>query len=175
MSTKQFAEMTDADAESFMPVPEIQPVRAKMAQIVGSKTVIDIGCGRGDEVEALFDQHTYFGIDCSASLVRMARARNPGFRFALMAAQGVQGHWDYAIIKAVLEHVPREEAVAIYDHARTLCDTLLVAWHTEPGIENLTWYDGELGRMQQNRHDRSLFGGSVTREVCGKHVLWTVV
>lgn len=172
MTTAQFAAMTDRQAEGFM-ITEVQPVRARLAQIVGRKTVVDIGCGKGDEVSDLFDRQTYLGIDCSPALVRIARRNNPGYRFEV--ATNLRGHWDYAIIKSVLEHLPPAEAVALYDLARTVCDTLLVAWHTEPGRERLYWYQGELGQMMQHRHDRGAFSGTITRETCGKHAIWTVV
>lgn len=175
MSTAQFANMSAADADAFMAVSHVQPVRKRLAEIVGNGTIIDIGCGKGDEVSSWFDPVTYFGVDCSRELILFARERNPGYRFSTLGALDIVGHWNYAIIKAVLEHLPPYEAQAVYDHARTLCDTLLVAWHTEPGRESLAWYDGELGRMQQNRHSRNMFGGSITREVCGKHVIWQVV
>jgi SAM-dependent methyltransferase len=175
MSTEQFASMTDVDADKFMPISEIQPVRALLARMVGHGTVIDIGCGKGDEVSDLFDSSKYLGVDCSPALIRIARHRNPGFRFSATEARKVNGFWDYAIIKSVLEHIPQDEALAVYEHARTICGILLVAWHTEPGKENLAWYDGEIGRMQQNRHDRSKFSGVEHREVCGKHVVWQVI
>jgi SAM-dependent methyltransferase len=167
--------MSDVDADNFMPISEVQPVRTLLARMVGHGTVVDIGCGKGDEVSDLFDPEKYLGIDCSEALIRIARHRNPGFRFETIQGLDLNGHWDYGIIKAVLEHVPPDEAVAIYENARRVCDVLLVAWHTEPGRENLAWYDGEIGRMQQNRHDRSKFSGIEHREVCGKHVVWTVI
>lgn len=174
MSTQQFLSMSDVEADAFMSVSEIQPVRERLSKLVRG-TVIDIGCGKGDEISDWFDEHQYFGIDCSPALVRIARHRNPGYKFAALSALDCRGSWDYAIVKAVLEHLPPDEAIAVYDHARTLCETLLVAWHTEPGEERLSWYDGELGKMMQNRHDRSRFAGEISREVCGKHVIWSVV
>jgi len=175
MTTKQFTEMSREQAERFMSKPEVQPVRARLAEMVGDHYVVDIGCGKGDEVSTLFTPKQYFGIDCSAELVRIARRNNPKHKFAHMTALDLPQRYWFTIIKAVFEHLPPDEAKAIYDHVRSICDVMLVAWHTEPGKKQLTLYHGELGTMMQNRHDRNLFSGVKEREVCGKHVVWTVI
>ena len=175
MTIAQFVNMSTEQAAHFMAGKDIQPVRKRLAEIVGKHRVIDIGCGPGFEIKELFDPHTYFGIDCSRELVLIARQRNPGFAFASIDALSVEGHWDFAIVKAVLEHLPEADALAIYDHARSISDTLLVAWHTEPSMQpEYATYQGELGQMQQNRHNLRAFAGNIARERCGAHVIWHV-
>ena len=176
MTTKQFTEMSREQAERFMPTPEIQPVRKRLAEIVGQSFVIDVGCGKGDEVSTLFSPYQYYGIDCSAELIRFARINNPRHRFTHTPAMQLETQgFKFAIVKAVFEHLPPDEAVAVYNHVRSLVPIMLVAWHTEPGKEKLSTYDGELGTMMQNRHDINIFRGTIGREVCGKHVIWTVI
>lgn len=174
MSTAQFAEMSRSQAESFMAGAKPQAVRARMSQIVGPAQVIDIGCGKGEEVAWLYRPWQYLGVDCSPELVRLARQRNPGYEFLAKNALDLDGRWPFAVMKAVLEHLPPDEAVEVYEHARTVSEVLLLAWHTEPGREHLTTYDGELGTMAQNRHDRDRFEGVRSRHVVGPHVLWVV-
>lgn len=174
MSTKQFTEMTRKQAIGFMPQPEIQPVRARLAELVGDRYVVDIGCGKADEVSNLFAAEKYLGIDCSPELIRIARRNNPGYIFLRCDAMDMTSH-PCAIIKAVLEHLPPAEALTIYNHVRSITEVMYVAWHTEPGKEKLSTYDGELGVMLQNRHDRKLFHGITSTEICGKHVIWTVI
>lgn len=151
-----------------------QAVRTAMAEIVGTADVIDIGCGKGEEVSRLYEPQQYLGVDCSAELVHLAMERNPGYRFEVADALDIDGHWPFAVMKAVLEHLPPDEAVAVYEHAKSVADVLLVAWHMEPGVEHLATYEGELGTMQQNRHDRDQFQGVQSRRVVGPHVLWIV-
>jgi len=166
--------MTKGQAERFMSPAQKQPVRKRLAEIVGNGTVIDVGCGKADEVE-FFDPREYSGIDCSVELIWLAVQNHPKYKFGTINALDLEGTWDFAIIKSVLEHLTTEEALAVYNHVKTCCHLMLVVWHTEPGEEVLKTYDGELGEMMQNRHDVRLFKGVVDREVCDKHVIWTVV
>lgn len=176
MRTEIYRDMTAAEAERFMPRPEIQPVRTRLAHIVGEEDVIDIGCGKGDEIASLYEPDQYFGIDVSPELVKIAKRNNPGYRFEAMQCSEITGFYSYTIIKSVLEHLPTEEALSLYEDARFICDTLLVAWHTEPGVFECRRYTGELKSPQiQIRHPIPLFKGVEKREVCGKHVIWTVV
>ncbi len=77
----------------------------------------------------------------------------------------------------VLEHLPPGEALAVYNHARTVTGVLYVVWHTEPGATYVPrQYQGELREpMSQNIHKTSMFSGMIRREVVGKHVIWVVV
>jgi hypothetical protein len=88
----------------------------------------------------------------------------------------VGGYWPFAIIKSVLEHLPPDEAAAVYHHARTLCATLLVAWHVEPnaGVRFAKHWRELDTPIQQNRHDPKLFGHVVMREVWPPHWIWVV-
>lgn len=174
MTTKQFKDMTAAQAKAFMPKPEIQEARARAAEIVGKRMVIDLGCGKGDEVSSLYTKEQYLGVDVSPELIRLAEKQNPGYAFECCDILDVRGRWSCGVIKAVLEHLPPREAIEVYEHARGVCRELICVWHTEPGIEKLSLYQGELGEMQQNRHDRRLFRGVHERIVLDKHVIWCV-
>lgn len=178
MSTAQFAGMGPDQALAFMAGAPVQPVRTRLAGLVAGRRVIDIGCGKGEEV-GLYGPDQYLGVDCSPELIALARDRWPGYRFETVAAQELPAfmHGDRfpcGIMKAVLEHVPPDEAVAIYERARSVCEVLYVAWHWEPAEEKVTTYRGELGTMLQVRHDRARFLGMESREVVGAHVIWTV-
>lgn len=163
---------------AFMPRPEVQPVRRRMAELTYScTTVMDLGCGKGDEVGDWFDSETYIGVDCSPHLIAIAKELWPGFTFLAEDILNLTTQVDACILKAVLEHLPETEAIAVYDHARSLCRKLIVVWHTEPrnDMGEYTWYAGELGMMQQNRHRRSVFAGThISHERIGKHNLWVV-
>lgn len=177
MSTAQFAAMTRGQAEAFMPNAQRQAARRRLAELVAGRPVLDIGCGKGEEVGELYTVNQYHGLDCSAQLIEIARQRWPRYLFAVGSAQELAGDslvFPVAIMKAVLEHLPPDEAVQVYEAARRVAAVLYVAWHTEPGVERLSTYEGELGTMLQHRHDRSRFAGVTEREVCGPHVIWTV-
>jgi SAM-dependent methyltransferase len=178
MSIRQFANMTWAQAVAFMPNPEVQPVRQRMAELTqGARLVVDLGCGKGDEVGDWFDPETYIGFDCSPHLIAIARELWPGFAFFTKDILELSSPVDVCMLKAVLEHLPETEAVAVYNHARSLCRKLLLVWHTEPrnDVGEYMLYDGELGRMQQNRHRRSVFEGThISHERIGKHTIWVV-
>lgn len=174
MSIAQFAGMDEEQARRFMADAPKQRVRSRIAELVGSRSVVDVGCGKGEEVSDLFTPSQYTGVDCSPELVSLAKRANPGYHFIVGDGRDLSGSWDVGVVKAVLEHVPAEEALAIYEHVRSLVDVLYVAWHTEPGEPQFRTYAGELGTMQQNRHDHALFDGMTAREVVEPHVLWTV-
>ncbi len=177
MSTAQFAGMTAEQASTFQAAHHEQKVRRRVAEIVGRGRVLDLGCGAGDQVSQYFTPDQYLGVDCSGELIMLARERNPGYLFTVGDGRLVAYRvgWDYCILKSVLEHLPLDEALVLYERARSLCQTLLVVWHTEPkGRADYRKYQGELGTMLQNRHDRLLFAGVQKREVCDKHVIWTV-
>lgn len=177
MTIAQFASMTPEQAAAFMPNAQRQPARTRLAQIVGRGSVIDVGCGKGEEVSALFTPDQYLGIDVSAPLIALAKQRNPGYQFRVARPQDLyeERRWEYAIVKSVLEHLPDVEAVWLYRAARRICRKLLVCWHTEPSERpEYRTYEGELGTMQQNRHDVRRFTGTILREPIGQHVIWKV-
>ena len=159
----QFSAMTPEQARIFMAPHGKQEVRGLLARLVGDRSVLDIGCGKGMQVAEFFDPNRYIGIDCSPALIDLAREDNPGFEFRVADARELEGHWPCGIIKAVLENLTQPEAVEVYDAARRLCDVLYIAWATAPGTSaKVRTYDGELGTMQQNRHLRSVFKGPAT-------------
>ncbi len=177
MSTAQFTNMTVNEAVRFMANAPVQPVRKRVQEIVGEWDMVDLGCGKGAEVD-LYLPGQYLGVDCSAELIRIAQYRHPHYQFQVSSVQDLEGFWTFGVLKAVLEHLPYLEALEVYDHARSITDTLLVVWHMEPSKLDAyeARYQGELAEpMLQNRHPLEHFQGMVEREECGKHVIWTVV
>lgn len=176
MSTLQYATMTAEEAQRFMANAPSQPVRSRLCTLVEDRVVIDIGCGKGEEVE-LYDPDQYYGVDCSKELIRLARERHPNYLFEHKSALSLDGYWTCGIIKSVLEHLPPPEALAVYNHARKVTGVLYVVWHTEPGPAYVPrQYQGELRElMWQNIHKASTFPGMIRREVVGRHVIWVVV
>lgn len=175
MSTEIFAGLTPEKARLFTPDPPPQPARKRLAELVDGRPVLDIGCGRAEEIGDLYTPEQYIGIDCSPELVKLASEKWPGYRFERCAAQEIQSRHPVAIMKAVLEHVPPAEAKWIYDHVRMYVDTLYLCWHWEPTAElKETFYVWEGVPMQQNRHARSMFDGVIAREEVPNHVIWTV-
>ena len=178
MSTSQFTNMTANEAVRFMANAAVQPVRKRLQEIVGAWNVVDLGCGKGEEVSEHWHHKQYLGVDCSVELIRIAQYRHPHYLFQVSSVQDLAGHWTFGVMKAVLEHLPYLEALAVYDCARALTDTLLVVWHMEPSKMDPyeARYQGELAEpMWQNQHPLFPFQGMVEREECGKHVIWTVV
>lgn len=180
MTIEQYAAMTAEQAGRYMTSHVSQPARRRVAEIVGAAPVIDIGCGPAYEIADLYLPHQYFGIDCSEAIIGIARANAPGYEFEVADARSYTPHPAravYGIIKSMLEHLPPDEAKAVYDNARGWCDTLLVVWHTEPWARptKVETYFGELGEMLQIRHNEALFDKPAKREVCGVHAIWTCV
>jgi len=136
---KPFSTMTEGEAERFMSSKERHRVYAVMARMVGSASVIDLGCGRGIQV-GRYTQDQYYGVDASPELIKLARRDNPGYKFDVLGIEDVMpmGH-EFGIMKSVLEHQPAlEDAIAIYEHSLTLCGTLIVSWHTPPVYDTTT-------------------------------------
>lgn len=178
MSTAQHAAMTAEQAAVYMAQHDSQSVRQRLGDVARGHQTLDCGCGPAFEIAEYFDRDRYFGIDVSEELVKRARTNNPGFDFAVMDGRDLVTRWPRIIIKSVLEHVPPDEAQALYEVAREHSDVLYVAWHTEPkhaGREHCKVYQGELGEMEQWTHDRSRFAGVESREHCGPHTIWRVV
>lgn len=176
--------MTPAQAVGFAVPSAIreEPVYRRLAEHVGTEaTVLDLGCGKAEYASKYFRSEQYRGVDCSPALIAMARATNPAHLFYVNGGPGFHPAAlpDYVLVKSVLEHIPEDEAVALYETALRLSRiAALIAWHMEPTSDRATvqHYEGELGTMLQIRHRREAFRGAVLRrEVCGTHVIWTVV
>jgi len=67
---------------------EDQVVRDWLAPHVGVGRVLDVGCGTGLLLDVLpaITAHRYVGVDVSAGMVRVARAKHPGYRFVVADA-----------------------------------------------------------------------------------------
>ncbi len=77
---------------------------------VGSR-VLDVGCGNGRLIEVLEDKKVdYLGVDSSRSLVKLAQANYPDYRFlvedVLTLDRLPENGFDYVFSVAVLHHLP---------------------------------------------------------------------
>ena len=137
---KEFVDMDAKEAEFFMSEKKNQPVRDKMAEIVGDGTVVDFGCGKGIMVKELFRKSKYIGFDCSEELIKIAKKDNPSYIFRVFDVKNLRVDkkvFDFAIIKSVLEHTPSlKDAKVVYENALSVARTVLVAWHTPPYFDN---------------------------------------
>lgn len=191
MSTDQFARMTKTEAERFMlrgigarykKMGEMEDyTRAEISRMVGSRPVIDFGCGKGAAAK-YYRPLQYLGIDCSRQLIQLARKDHPEYEFHVGRVQkpptyDVPGEkWPCGIMQAVLEHLPSEEAVAAYEAARDACKTLFIAWATPPAmVYQDRPYKGELAEpMHTYQHLRPSFNGVAFEERSGNFVIWIV-
>lgn len=180
--SEPFASMTPAEAERFMAVSN-HPIRDRIAEKVGGAPVTDLGCGRGIRIKELYASGQYFGIDCSAALVDIARRDNPGYEFAVadigeyLSALAPKSLTN-AIAIAVFEHAPSlEEALRLYEAARRAARTFYVGWHTPPHFSKteILQVQAELDRpIWQNRYQTGNFHGAVDVQRTPGFELWTV-
>jgi SAM-dependent methyltransferase len=81
---------------------------------LGAETVLDVGCGAGQNLAALARENRYelTGVDLSAEAIRLAKQRVPQGRFAVMDAQTIPLHarFDVVMSMGVLEHLPDGQA-----------------------------------------------------------------
>jgi SAM-dependent methyltransferase len=167
--TDVFANMTSEEAERFMKGNE-HPMRKVAAGMVGSRPVVDLGCGRGIDIDKLYTPEQYLGIDCSEELIRIAERDNPRHAF------GTCSIFDYlafdddnekpiGVMISVLEHVESLEiAQELYNDARRVCKELIVGWHTPPHYPKtrIIQVKCELNSpIHQNHYAEGTFHGAV--------------
>lgn len=173
----EYLSITDEQAPLYCAGSEAQRVRDVIASKVGTRTVLDIGCGPGIDA-ARYAKENYCGLDVSPALVRAAQRRNPGYRFLcgtaaelretierlFVVAKQADVHFRRsrcAILKSVLEHTENvAAAVALIDDALALADEcVFVAWHTPPAAEEvLRQVTGHFGKLvHQNTYALSAF------------------
>lgn len=191
MSTKQFSQMSKDEAERFMfrsvgarykKMGEMEDyTRAELARMVGSRPVIDLGCGKGAAARH-YGPLQYLGLDCSRQLINLARKEYPEYEFQVGQIQKPPPFdipaekWPVGIMQAVLEHLPPEEAVASYEAARAACTTLFIAWATPPAmVYQDRPYKGEMAEpMHTYQHLRPSFNGVSFEERSGNFVIWII-
>jgi len=131
-----FADMTRKEAAIFMVGKQHPDYRRHLASLVGSGTILDIGCGKGFLVKDLYSKNQYTGVDCSTALLELAAAENPGYRFLVANALCLpfrDKEFDVALLVSVLEHQPDvSHATRIYDEALRVASRVIVGWHTPP-------------------------------------------
>lgn len=80
----------------------------------GSSAVIDIGCGTGANIAALFSSHHCIGIDQSEEAIRLARTRFPKVDFVCGSVpadlEQTKDKTRFFLLMDVLEHVPDDAA-----------------------------------------------------------------
>lgn len=177
-----FKNMTEAEAERFM-LGNVHPMREIAAGQVGDRTVLDLGCGRGIKVKALYTSGQYLGIDYSQELIKIARRDNPGYHFQTYDILDFietfpKGDIQVGVMVSVLEHVSSlEEAQDIYNEAKRVCKTLLVGWHCPPHYPetSILKVQAELDSpMNQNHYEEGTFHGAIRVIKVKAGELWVV-
>lgn len=102
---------TWGDIQSVGPVHRhLQRIVTRTIGDLGVKSVLDVGCGAGQNLAALNDQDRYAltGIDVSVEALRRAKQRVPGACFLAMDAQtaALNARFDVVMSMGVLEHLP---------------------------------------------------------------------
>lgn len=173
--------MSDDEAQRFMDGVRY-PSPADIAHAVAGRSVLDCGCGKGKDVKENYTICRYLGVDCSGSLIRLARRDNPGFRFEVAELD------DYlkrlpdkvvpvAIMVAVLEHLPSLEiALHLVKEAMRVSEELIIGWHTPPkhNRTEIKLVRAELDRpIWQNHYSRAAFPACHVTQVKGGE-LWSL-
>ena len=180
--TYPFTDMTEEEAEIFM-AGNAHPIRELVAERVGSRKIIDFGCGRGIGIKDLYMKEQYIGLDCSEELIKIAKRDNPDYHFTSIElphalSNIVDDTYEVGIMVSVLEHVPSLSlAQSIYQEARRVCRDLYVGWHCAPHYPEtkIIQVQAELDNlMYQNHYAEGSFHGIRRVEKIALAELWTV-
>ncbi len=180
--TEVFANMTKEEAERSMKEND-HPMRKVAAGMVGSRPVVDLGCGKGIDVSKLYMEEQYMGIDCSHELIEIAIRNNLGYEFEVSdLVNWVDLHPEDSInvgvMISVLEHMESlEVAQHAYRQARHVCKELLVGWHCPPHYPTteIIQVQAELNSsIHQNHYAEGTFNGAVRVIPVRGGELWSV-
>lgn len=180
--TEVFANMTKEEAERFMAGND-HPMRKVAAGMVGSRPVVDFGCGRGIGVDKLYAPDQYFGIDCSKELIKVAKRDNPRHTFHTSTIFDFltfdsDNEIVVGLMISVLEHVESLKiAQELYNDARRVCRELIVGWHCPPHYEKteIIQVQAELSSpIHQNHYAEGTFHGAVRVIPVQGGELWSV-
>lgn len=164
-----FQRMSKDEASRFMIGKQHASMRRQLAAMIGSRTVVDIGCGKGIMVSELYSPARYIGVDISPELLDLARANNPGYSFLCFDASSAalpfaDKSFECALMVSVLEHQPDlDSALAVYHEALRVAEEVIVLWHTPPVYPNteIILVQAELDRPINQNHYKA---GSFDRE-----------
>lgn len=98
---------------------ELQTFRT-CAEVVGDKTIIDVGCGEG-EASKFFPNYT--GVDWSEVAIKRATERY-GNKFINGDIENLTEHYDYALLSQVMEHL--EHPKEYIEKIKTVADKVIV-------------------------------------------------
>jgi SAM-dependent methyltransferase len=106
---------TWGDIQSIGPVHRhLQRLVTRTIAGLGARTVLDVGCGAGQNLAALAEdgRYTLTGIDVSLEALKRAKQRVPGASFLQMDAQTavLNAQFDVVMSMGVLEHLPDGQA-----------------------------------------------------------------
>lgn len=90
------------------------------SEIVGDKTVIDVGCGEGEASQYF---KNYVGIDWSKVAMKRANERF-GNKFKCKDIEDVKEHYDYALLSQVFEHL--EKPKEYIEKIKKVADNVIV-------------------------------------------------
>jgi SAM-dependent methyltransferase len=110
-------------AEEF---PEGWDVRKELRDVIGERTVAEIGCGYGRLCTA-FSAERYTGYDISPAAIDAARLRFPGYRFRVMADEDDFEAAEAVLLYTVLLHVADEDIGAFIARLASRARFVLVA------------------------------------------------
>lgn len=178
---EEYNSITAEEAKIYCAGSEQQRVRDVIAERVGTRKVLDWGCGPGIDA-GRYKPEQYVGIDMSLALVNEAQRRHSKYRFAqspTIAGWGLAP--DCVMLKSVLEHTPSVEvAVSMLKEAMQVAkDEVFVAWHTPPTHNDhaLRQVPGHFGKtIHQNTYPLSEFEFARPRKVerVDNFELWTI-
>ena len=176
---EEFTSITKEEAEQYIQNSVNQKVRQRIAEIVRTGTVLDVGCASGID-SFRYHPNRYVGIDVSEELIKLACQINRDHKFVYSEALEYLENcpkFDFIICKAVLEHQPDVETMmSLYNKMLEKCDTLLIAWHMIPSdITAIHKLKGHFGKdIYQNEYSTSLFKEKIIKERVENYELWTV-
>lgn len=126
---------------------------ARVARSLEYRTVLDVGCGAGDNVSLLTegrDLDAFVGVDVSAEALTRARARHRGrFVRADIERETVDGRYDLVFSSLVLEHLP-DDVSALRNMREMTAGHLLVTTIAGDFDRHRRWED-QVGHVRNYR------------------------
>ena len=176
---EEFTSITKEEAEQYIQNSVNQKVRGRIAEIVRTGTVLDLGCASGIDAHR-YGIPQYTGLDVSEELIKLACQVNPDHKFVYSEALEYLENcpkFDYIICKAVLEHQPDVKTMLkLYHKMLEKCGTLLIAWHMIPNdTTKIHRLKGHFGKdIYQNEYSTSLFKEKILKERIENYELWII-